>query len=71
MPNRWEQSKILCCECVGFESLRTGFQPALRSVAELQIRIPKEAHLVFELTPFQASKSGKLKSGPNSLTFSL
>ena len=34
-------------------------------------RIPKEAHLVFELTPFLESKSGKLKRDPNSLTFSL
>ena len=27
-------------------------------------RIPKEAHLVFELTPFQDSNSGNLKRGP-------
>jgi len=39
MPNRWEQSKILCCECVGFESLRVGFQPSLRSVHRFQRRL--------------------------------
>ena len=67
MPNRWEQSKIPCCECVGFESARR----QLTAAGCAGFRIPKEAHLVFELTPFLESKSGKLKRDPNSLTFSL
>ena len=62
MPNRWEQSKILCYECVGFESLRRQL-----TAAGFAFRIPKEAHLVFELTSFQDSNSGNLKRGPTAL----
>ena len=43
MPNRWEQIKIPCCECVGFESARRQLPAAGCAGSDLAKGVSKHA----------------------------
>ena len=59
--HRRDSATAFSCRYVGVTHRRHSVVASLRS------ETLKEAHWVFELTPFQDSNSGKLKRGPTAL----
>ena len=68
MPNRWEQIKIPCCECVGFEAARRQLPAAGCAGSDLAKGVSK--HAFTSLIESGLFVQG-LNRGPNGSTFIL